>query len=145
MNEIQIYDFRSHRATYSATVSSSSELTRKSVFWFWNTDRSPAPGLAIVSYLGPAYEPRVHGNAKHTLVPYQRTSHSSINLYGRRHKERTLHVYQDEVIRADSENSSPRCRQQVAAAKFRNRQLYGLTDSSKTFNCAQVNLIYYVT
>ena len=75
------YDLRTDRATYYCTISSSSERSRKSVFWFWNADQSPAPGLAIVAYLGP-YEPRRHGNALHTQVPYQRFSHSRLETFG---------------------------------------------------------------
>ena len=48
------YDLRTHRATYSTKVASNPELSRKSIFWFWNAPLSPAPGFAIVSYLKPA-------------------------------------------------------------------------------------------
>ena len=139
LDQKPVYDLRAHRVTYTSKVSSSCEPTRKSVFWFWNGPHSPAPGLAIVSYLGPPYEPRVHGNAKNTVVPYQRSSHSSLESFGKRYKERTFNVYQEDLLRADLEDSTPpRSRQQVADAKYRERKACGASDCSKSVNSAQV-------
>ena len=73
------FHLRVHRGTY-VSQGFSGPPSKKSVFWFWNSEHSPAPGMAIISYLGPAFTPRPHGNSKHTLVPYQRTSHESISI-----------------------------------------------------------------
>ena len=133
------YDLRAHRATYSTKVTSSPELSRKSVYWFWNTSLSPAPGLAVVSYLGPPYEPRQHGNAKHTSVPYTRQSHSTIDSFRKRHKEKSTSVFQDKVMRAHAlKTTPPRAVQQVCDAQYREIKASGLSDCSRHFNAAEV-------
>ena len=133
------YDLRTHRATYLTNVSASAELSRKSVFWFWNTPLSPAQGFAVISYLGPPYEPKPHGNAKHTLVPYTRPAHSTIESFGQRYKEKPINVFQECVMRADALKASPpRAFQQVCDAQHRARIAYGLADSSKNINAAEV-------
>lgn len=57
-----LFHLRAHRGTY-VSQNSSGPPSKKSVFWFWNSEHSPAPGMAIISYLGPAFTPRPHGNS----------------------------------------------------------------------------------
>lgn len=90
------FDLRAHRATY-ISQGSHDVPSRKSVVWFWNSELSPAPGMAVVAYLGPAYTPRPHGNSKHTSAPYQRAPHESIASYSHRHQESTLSVYKHKI------------------------------------------------
>ena len=133
---------RAHRATYTDRQVSDQAPSRKSVFWFYNSPVSPAPGMAIIAYLGPAYIPRTHGNAQNTLVNFLRSSHENIDEYRKRHKEKTFVVYQDVVLNsAMYESSPPRNRQQVADLKHRERKERGLSDRkiSKSFNCAQIS------
>ena len=131
-NPNPIFDLRAHRATY-ISQGSNQVPSRKSVFWFWNSDHSPAPGMAIVGYLGPSYESRPHGNAKRFLVPYNRSSHESISSYGKRHHESTWNVYKEEMFRAEDLNSTtPRSRQQVANAKHRERKACGIVGVAST-------------
>lgn len=136
-----IYNLRAHRATYTDKAANFQEPSKKSVFWFWNSPDSPAPGIAIVSYLGPAYSPRSHGNAKDTHVPYTRSAHQSIDIYRKRHSENTRALFQEQMLQSDiDEFSPPRNRQQIADAQHRERKECGLADKRniKSFNCAQV-------
>ena len=135
------YDLRAHRANY--TYKRLNDIpSRKCVFWFWNSEFSPAPGFVIVSYLGPPYSPRPHGNAKKSFAPYDRASHEAIAALGQRHQEKTLNVYADEMLLADSKNTTPpRNRQQVASAQHRMRKMYGIARSSiNSSNFATVSL-----
>ena len=137
-NILPIFDLRAHRATYTASHSENIP-SRKSVFWFWNSSASPCPGMALVAYLGPAYEMRPHGNAKKTLVPYQRSAHESIAMFGHRHKENTSLLYQEQTLLAASEDfTPPRNRQQVADAKHRERKASGVANVHRSSNFAQV-------
>lgn len=137
------FDLRAHRGTFSMKPIGNELPSRKSHFWFWNGSSSPAPGLAIVAYLGPPNMPHPHGNACRNFAVYQRTSHSSIEIYGKHHTERTLDIYQNQVLQAaQTESTPPRNRQQVAYSKFHHRKLCGITEPSvfagKLGNSAEV-------
>lgn len=83
-----------------------------------------------------------HGNAKHTFQSYIRSSHEEIEHFGRRHKEQTSKVFQEEtMIAAFDDLTPPRNRQQVADAKYRERKACGVADVCRTANFAQV---YYI-
>ena len=134
------YDLRAHCANYTSKGSHDIP-SRKCVFWFWNSEFSPAPGFAIVSYLGAAYSSRPHGNAKKTVSPYERASHTIIAGYGHRHQETTLNVDKDEMLKADLDNTTPlHNKQQVASAQHRKRKMYGIAGSLKASNLTTVCL-----
>ena len=88
--------------------------------------------MAIVAYLSSPYTPRLHGKSKHSFVPFERGSHASIAEYGRRHKEKTMSVYKDEVMRAAMEDTTPPCnRYNVSTAKHRECKNCKLAEPSK--------------
>ena len=131
------FDLRAHRATYQAN-NPDGIPSRKLVCWFWNSDFSPAPGMAIVAYLGPAYTPRPHGNSKHTSSTYERVSHESIASYGRK-KKSTMSDFKNETFCAEENNRTPpRNRQQIANAKYYQRKTSGISDCVKPRNFATV-------
>ena len=76
-------------------------------------------------------------------MPFERGSNASIAAYGRRHKESTMSVYKDEVMRAAMEDTTRRNRQQVSTAKHRERKNCGVAELSNSSNYATDSTVLY--
>ena len=101
--------------------------------------------MAIVAYFSFPYTPRPHGNSKHSFVLFENGAHAGIAAYGRRHKESTMSVYKDEVMRAAMEDTTPpHNRQQVSTAKHKERKNCRIAKPSKSRNFAKVSTVRYL-
>ena len=83
----------------------------------------------MISYLGPAYRRRAHGNSRSSNIPYVRQPHSLLDKARSRHTESTNAVYHEMILDSDEEDK-PSSRQSMADAKCRKRAKLGITEPS---------------
>lgn len=100
--------------------------SQKFISFLWNSSvvSKKFYGLVFIAYAGPPKAANLHGNAKHTVVPYNRSTHADIFKIREAVQKNPRNAFKSIIL--NNEKSTVRGRIQVRDALFRERKERGL-------------------